>query len=85
MDPLENLPDDCDPTVLEVVRAWIHDQFRVRKAEAEDAQTQTCEDTIGVKPIFWIGTLLLACGQVLLGMESQRLPLAGLLVLGGGA
>ena len=85
MDPLENLPDDCDPTVLEVVRAWIHDQFRVRKAEADSAQTQTCEDTIGVKPIFWIGTLLLACGQVLLGMESQRLPLAGLLVLGGGA
>jgi len=86
MDPTESLPEDDDLTVLEYVRHWIHDQFNVREKPAGEVtevneQVHTTEIPLGAKPVFWIGLTLIVIGQILLGLQKQSLPVAGLLVM----
>jgi len=86
MDPTESLPEDDDLTVLEYVRNWIFDQFNHRENPAleENGQTRPPEMSVGVKPVFWIGLILIAIGQTLLRLQKQSLPIAGLLVIAMG-
>ncbi len=86
MDPTENLPEDDDLTVLEYVRDWIHAQFNIREKSAPEIydQIRTSENSPGVKPVFWIGLILTIIGQILLGLQKQSLPLAGLLAIAFG-
>jgi len=44
-------------------------------------QVHTAEIPLSVKPVFWIGLILLIIGQILLGLQKQSLPVAGLLVM----
>jgi len=83
MDPNESLPEDDDLTVLEYVRHWIDAQFKFkeRSAETVSEQVHIPESSAGVKPIFWIGLTLTVIGQILLGLERQSIPVAGLLVV----
>ena len=86
MDPTENLPEDDDLTVLEFVRDWIHAQFNVKEKSTSEIfdQVQISENRPGVKPVFWIGLILTIIGQILLGLQKQSLPLAGLLAIAFG-
>ena len=83
MDFNESLPEDDDLTVLEYVRHWIDAQFKVKdkSAEALSEQVQILDGSAGVKPAFWIGISLTLIGQILLGLDRQSLPIAGLLVI----
>ena len=83
MDFNESLPEDDDLTVLEYVRRWIDAQFKIKdkSAEALSEQVQILERSAGVKPAFWIGISLTLIGQILLGLDRQSLPIAGLLVI----
>ena len=89
MNPTESLPEDDDLTVLEYVRRWIHDQINVRENPDREVaevnkQVHTVEIPLSVKPVFWIGLILLVIGQILLGLQTQSLPVAGLLVIAMG-
>jgi hypothetical protein len=83
MDFNESLPEDDDLTVLEYVRHWIDAQFKIKdkSAEALSEQVQILDGSAGVKPAFWIGISLTLIGQILLGLDRQSLPIAGLLVI----
>lgn len=83
MDPTESLPEDDDLTVLEYVRHCIDAQFKIKEKSAETVSEQShiLESSAGVKPVFWIGLTLTVIGQILLGLERQSLPVAGLLVI----
>lgn len=83
MDPTESLPEDDDLTVLEYVRGWINDQFKFgeKPVIAVNEQAQISENPIGIKTIFWIGLVLTVSGQILLGVQKQSLPIAGLLAI----
>ncbi len=83
MDPTESLPEDDDLTVLEYVRHWIDAQFKIKEKSAEvvSEQVHIPETSAGVKPVFWVGVTLTLIGQILLGLERQSLPIAGLLVV----
>ncbi len=83
MNPTESLPEDDDLTVLEYVRHWIDAQFKIKGKSAETVSEQAYifESSGGVKPVFWIGLTLTLIGQILLGLERQSVPVAGLLVV----
>ncbi len=83
MDPTESLPEDDDLTVLEYVRSWVDAQFKVREKPAAEVSQQggISENSVGVKPVFWIGLILTVIGQVLLGLDRQSFPIAGLLAI----
>ena len=86
MDPTESLPEDDDLTVLETVRGWIDAQFKVREKSVTEGsgQSQFRDNRVEVKPIFWVGLILTVVGQILLGMQKQSLPIAGLLAIAVG-
>jgi len=83
MDFNESLPEDDDLTVLEYVRRWIDAQFKIKDKSTETVSEQVhiLDGSAGVKPAFWIGISLIVIGQILLGLDSQSLPIAGLLAI----
>ena len=83
MDPTESLPEDDDLTVLETVRGWLNDQFKLGEKPfvAVSGGGVPVESRVGVKTIFWIGMILIAIGQFLLGLERQSTPIAGILAI----
>jgi len=83
MDPTESLPEDDDLTVLEYVKGWIDDQFKLGgKLDGEiNGRAFQSEIKEQVKPALWIGLILTAIGQILFGMEKTSFPVTGLLVM----
>ncbi len=83
MDPKERLPEDDDLTVLEYVGAWINAQFKLGgKPDVETGEkVSTAENPAGLKSVLWIGLVLVALGQILLGLDKSSLPIAGLFVI----
>ena len=86
MDPTESLPEDDDLTVLEYVRAWIHAQFKLGDKPSLDSSERLPENEVrvGVKPVLWIGLVLIVVGQILMGLEKSSFPIAGVLVIAVG-
>ncbi len=83
MHPTESLPEDDDLTVLETVRGWINDQFKLagKPLPAGSGEVLPDENRAGIKIFFWIGLFLIVIGQFLLGMDRQSFPLVGILAI----
>ena len=86
MDPIERVPEDDDLTVLEYVRRWFHNQLKIteKPAEASREEINRLATPARVKPLLWIGLFLVAIGQLFFSLESQALPIVGLLAIGTG-